>query len=184
MELVRYTGMNDEPIARPHDDELVDVLRRLAAEADPVPEDVGAAARAAIKTRDLDRELALLIADSAEPREAHVGSAAETADLEGQRAYEPVRAGGGESRRLLTFAGGDVQVDLEVSDHGDRLDLIGQFTGASTEGCALEYAGGSQRALEVDGLGRFLATGVERGPVRARFRSAAGAPMTTAWVRL
>jgi hypothetical protein len=166
--------MNDDSMARSHDDELVDVLRRLAAEADPVPEDVGAAARAAINTRDLDHQLAMLIADSA----------ADASDLEGPTAFEPVRAGGGEQRRLLTFAADDVQIDIEVSDHGDRLDLIGQLTGASTDGCALEYAGGTQRALDVDSLGRFLATGVERGPVRARFRSATGAPMTTSWVRL
>jgi hypothetical protein len=167
--------MNDEPAARSHDDdELIEVLRRLAAEADPVPEDVGAAARAAIRTRDLDHELAMLVADSAD----------EGSELDGEHAFEPVRAGGGENRRLLTFAGGDIQIDLEVSDHGDRLDLIGQFVGASTEDCALEYAGGARRALELDSLGRFLATGVERGPVRARFRTAAGVPMTTAWVRL
>jgi hypothetical protein len=166
--------MNDEPLARAHDDELLDVLRRLAGEADPVPEDVGAAARAAINTRHLDHALAMLIADST----------ADTSDLEGQSPFEPVRAGGGENRRLLTFAAGDVQIDIEVSDHGDRLDLIGQFTGASTDGCALEYPGGTRRELDVDTLGRFLVTGVERGPVRARFRSAAGAPMTTSWVRL
>jgi hypothetical protein len=166
--------MNDEPVARSHDDELVDVLRRLAAEADPMPEDVAAAARAAIHTRDLDHQLAQLIADSA----------ADVSEHEEKPGFEPVRNGSGESRRLLTFAGGDVQVDLEVSDHGDRLDLIGQFTGASTEGCALEYAGGTRQVLDVDSLGRFLVNGVERGPVRARFRSAAGAPMTTAWIRL
>jgi hypothetical protein len=176
--------MNDEPLARAHDDELLDVLRRLAGEADPVPEDVGAAARAAINTRHLDHALAMLIADSAEQSEAKTGSAADTSDLEGQSPFEPVRAGGGENRRLLTFAAGDVQIDIEVSDHGDRLDLIGQFTGASTDGCALEYPGGTRRELDVDTLGRFLVTGVERGPVRARFRSAAGAPMTTSWVRL
>ena len=169
--------MNDESFARSHDDELVDVLRRLAAEADPVPEDLGAAARAAINTRDLDRQLAMLVADSAAPRDAD-----DTTDPVGS--FEPVRAGGGENRRLLTFAGGDVQIDIEVSDHGDRLDLIGQFIGAAAEGCALEYAGGTRRELDVDSLGRFLATGVERGPVRARFRSATGAPMATSWVSL
>ena len=170
--------MNDDAIGRAHDDELVAVLRRLAAEADPVPEIVGAAARAAINTRDLDRQLAVLIADSA--AEGPGPDAGATFE------FEEVRAGGtgGESLRLLTFAAGGVQVDLEVNDHGDRLDLIGQFTGASTEECELEYADGGRHPLEVDNLGRFLASGIGRGAVRARFRSAAGAPMTTAWVTI
>jgi hypothetical protein len=171
--------MNDEAIGQAHDDELLGVLRRLAAEVDPVPEIVGAAARAAINTRDLDRQLAVLIADSAAAQGLEP-------DADPAFEFEEVRAGGsgGESLRLLTFAVGDVQVDLEVNDHGDRLDLIGQFTGASTQECELEYADGGRHPLEVDDLGRFLASGVGRGAVRARFRSASGAPMTTAWVTI
>jgi hypothetical protein len=155
------------------EDALVTELRRLAAEADPVPENVVAAAHAAIGTRDLDRELAELVADSAAVEDPAT-------------AFEPVRNGatGSQYRRLLSFAHDDVQVDLEVSDHGDRIDLIGQFTGASTQDCALEYADGANRALDVDGLGRFLVSGVRRGALRARFSTIAGAPMTTAWVTI
>jgi hypothetical protein len=171
--------MSDDTIDHRNDDELVDRLRRIAAEVDPVPDGVDAAARAAIRTRDLDRQLAVLVADSA---------AGEDPDLEWDRvaAFDQVRTGGATAglRRLLSFAVGDVQVDLEVSGHGDRVDLIGQFTGASTEECVLEFADGAHVALEVDSLGRFLAAGVDRGALRARFRSAAGAPMTTAWVTI
>jgi len=151
---------------------LVTDLRRLAAEVDPVPETVLAAAYAAIGTRDLDRELAELVADSAADDAA--------------AAFETVRNGatGTQYRRLLSFAHDDVQVDLEVSDHGDRVDLIGQFIGASTQDCALEYADGVNHALDVDGLGRFLVSGVRRGAVRARFSTVAGARMATAWVTI
>jgi hypothetical protein len=158
------------------DDELVAELRRLAAEVDAVPDEVRAAAHAAITTRHLDRELAVLVADSAAGVDTgHPASA-----------FEHVRTGTGEGRnpRLLSFAGGGAQVDLELNDHGDRLDLIGQFSGASTEGCVLEYASGGPLVLDVDDLGRFLVSGARHGPVRARFRSAAGAQVVTAWVTI
>ena len=160
--------MDDDAIDRSRsvgDDELVAGLRRLAAEVDPVPDEVRAAAHAAITTRNLDRELAVLVADSA--ADVDIGHP--------DSAFEQVRTGtaGSQSRRLLSFAGGGAQVDLELSDHGDRLDLVGQFSGASTQGCVLEYASGGPLVLDVDDLGRFLVSGVRHGPVRARFRSAA-----------
>ena len=162
----------------PADDELVAELRRVASTIDPVPDDVRTAARAAISTRDLDRQLADLIADSAGGDDEVQGSAA---------AFEQVRTWTGDgpaSSRLLSFAGGDVQVDLEVSEHGDGVDVMGQFTGASIGECVLEYANGERLPLEVDSLGRFLVNGVRRGPVRARCRSTDGAAVTTAWVTI
>jgi hypothetical protein len=167
---------SDRPAA--HDDELIDDLRRVASEADPVPDDVRAAAYAAINTRDLDAELALLIADSA----------AESHDLEWDPVvgYDPVRAGtaGAQTRRLLSFAAGDVQLDIEVSDHGGRLDIIGQFSGAPVSDSELEYADGGRHSLQVDSLGRFVVSGARPGAVRARFRSAGGTPVATSWVAI
>ena len=160
------------------DDELVADLRRVASVIDPVPDEVRAAARAAISTRDLDRQLAELIADSAGGDDEARGPAA---------AFEQVRTWSGDgpaSSRLLSFAGGDVQVDLEVSEHGDGVDVIGQFTGASIEECVLEYANGVRLPLEVDSLGRFLVNGLLHGPVRARCRSTDGTAVTTAWVTI
>jgi hypothetical protein len=163
-----------DPSRPAEDDALVAELRRLAAEVDSVPDEVRAAAHAAITTRHLDCELAVLVADSS--ADVEVGHPAS--------AFEQVRTGtaGSQNRRLLSFAGGGAQVDLELSDQGDRLDLIGQFSGASTEGCVLEYASGAPLELELDDLGRFLVSGARHGLVRARFRSAAGVQMITAWV--
>jgi hypothetical protein len=155
------------------DDALEAELRRIAAVVDPVPSDVRTAALAAFGTRDLDRRLAELIADSA---------------LTGaDEQFETVRTWTGDgpaNSRLLSFAGGEVQVDLEVSAHGDRLDVIGQFTGSSHVDCALEYADGERFPLDVDGLGRFVITGVRPGAVRAHCQSTDGGAVVTAWVTL
>jgi hypothetical protein len=155
-----------------NDDALLDRLRRVVAEADPMPLEVLLAAEAAFTTRDLDGELAVLVADSA--------------DAASDLAFEPVRAGtpGSGASRLLSFAGGGVQIDLEVNEHGDRLDLFGQFTGASPDECVLEHATAGPRPLEVDSLGRFIISDARRGPTRARCRSATGARVLTAWVSI
>jgi hypothetical protein len=150
------------------DNRLLADLRRVAAEADPVPEIVVAAARAAITTRDLDSEVAALVADSTETRG------------EDPAAPEPVRADPAQSR-MLSFAGGGLQVDLEVTQRGAVTDVIGQLTGAPVAGCVLEYAGGRQ-PLSPDELGRFVATGIRPGPLRVRCRSATGGSVTTSWV--
>jgi hypothetical protein len=174
--------MDDDDIAtnlehEAPEDPLLERLRAIAAEVDPVPEYVLAAANAALSTLDLDGELAVLIADSSatEPDLAGAGVG-----------YEPVRAGapGAGASRLLTFAGGGVQVDIEVNQHGDRLDLFGQFTGASLDDCVLEHATTGPRLLEVDSLGRFIISDARRGPMRARCRSATGARVLTAWVSI
>jgi hypothetical protein len=167
--------MSDELTAP--DDGVVADLRRLASAIDPVPDELRVAIHAAISLRDLDRQLADLIADSAGP--------ADDEHRERTSAFEPVRTWTGDGpavSRLLSFASDDVQIDLEVSEHGDRVDVVGQLSGASGEDCALEYAEGEPVALQVDSLGRFLVSGMRHGPVRARCRSVAGVSVTTAWV--
>jgi hypothetical protein len=160
---------HDEIISpRPDSDDgrLLSELRRVAAQVDSVPEVVLAAARAAIITRDLDAELAVLVGDS-------MASAG----------FDPVRAApeAPAGNRVLSFTGGGVQVDLEVTEYGDQVTLIGQLTGAAPEGCVLEYANGRSHQLELDALGRFLAR-AEPGPLRVRCRSTDGTRVTTAWV--
>ena len=87
---------------------------------DPVPAEVLIAARAAIATRDLDGELAVLVADSNAHEEPSLTSL-----------FEPVRSHtASPSRpRLLTFAGGGVQIDLELGTRQGLIDVVGQFTG-------------------------------------------------------
>jgi len=149
-----------------NDDDLVAQLRRIAAEVDPVPDRVVSAARAALTTRDLDGELAILLADSG----------AEESPL------EPVRTEAAYRTRLLSFGGAGVQIDLEVGGHADQLDVIGQLTGADPQDCAIQHGSAGSVPLDVDGLGRFLCNGLLPGPIRIRCRSAAGTRIITTWV--
>jgi hypothetical protein len=157
------------------DDELLHELRRIAAEVDPVPDLVFEAARAAITMGDLDGELAVLVGDSA----ADAGEPA----LRGL-AYDLVRSGTSGGGRLLSFVGGGVQVDLEVTGGADHLTLFGQLAGAAADGCVLERGNGARRGVEVDELGRFLLTDALPGPVRLRCRSVSGTPVTTTWTTI
>jgi hypothetical protein len=150
------------------DDALLARLRHVATEADPVPDAVLAAARAAILTRDLDSRLASLVADSD----------ASTTELE----FEQVRSAAG--GRLLSFEGAGVQVDVEITGHAGDLSLIGTVTGAGAPDCVLEGADGTRRDLRLDSLGRFIVDAVPAGPARLRCRSAEGAGVITSWVRL
>ena len=151
-----------------YDDLLAD-LRRVMAEADGPPEAVRAAARAAFLARNLDDELAVLIADS------------RAADGD----YEPVRAvpEPAQGRWLLSFEGGGVQVDMEVDEERNGVRLLGQFSGTSGDEFFLESSNGLRR-LDVDEIGRFIVGGVTHGAVRLRCRSADGARITTVWVNV
>jgi hypothetical protein len=163
------------------DDALLADLRHIAAEIDPVPGDVTAAARAAITTRDLDRELAVLIGDSSASEPAYGA-----AEASATRGFEPVRAGNSDAptARLLSFEGGGVQIDVEVTWERDELTLMGQFTGAEADGCALEYGDGQQHSVELDPVGRFLVSTAWRGPARLRCRAITGGRVVTDWVVL
>jgi hypothetical protein len=160
------------------DEALLADLRRVAAEADPVPTSLVEIARAALDARDLGQRFVALVADSA--------GDADTALFEAVR-REPTH-GRPALRRLLSFEGPDVVVEVEVSDDGmagadgrPSLSLAGQVDGEHVRAAAIEDLAG-RRALLVDTLGRFLATGVRRGPMRLSFTLPAGAVVTTAWV--
>ena len=150
----------------------LDNLRRIVRDVDPVPDEVVAAARAAIITRELDAELAALVADSAA--------------IEDELRFDPVRTASTEAAdtRLLSFDGGGVRVELEVSGQADQLMVVGQVIGAADRGCVLEQADGRVHEVELDSLGRFLITGVTSGPARLRCRSASGGRVSTHWVWL
>jgi hypothetical protein len=154
------------------EDADLDDLRRVVRDVDPVPGEVFAAARAAITTRGLDAELAALVADSAA--------------VEAELRFEPVRRAPTEAddTRLLSFDGGGVRVELEVSGQPDRLAVVGQLFGASHRGCVVEQADGRVHNVDLDSLGRFLITGVTSGPARLRCRSEFGSHVTTQWVWL
>jgi hypothetical protein len=151
----------------------LDNLRRIVRDVDPVPDEVFAAARAAIITRELDAQLAALVADSAA--------------MEDELRFDPVRtAASAEAAdtRLLSFDGGGVRVELEVSGQADQLTVVGQLVGAADRDCVLEQADGHVHHVELDSIGRFLITGVTSGPARLRYRSESGGRVSTPWVWL
>jgi hypothetical protein len=158
------------PAAGWDDRRLLAELRRVVSDVDGPPSGVLNAARAAIIARDLDGELAVLVADSRA-----------TGD---PMAYEPVRgdADTAQGRWLLSFEGAGVQVDMEIEDENGRARVVGQFSGTSDDHCLLESGGGDRRRVEVDELGRFMVADVPHGPIRLRCRSSDGTAVTTAWV--
>jgi len=159
-------------IAALDDDALIGELRRVTAELDAPPSSVTNAARKAILVRDLDAELAELIGDS---------RATGTGD---PLAFEPVRADD-EARGgwILSFAGGGIQVDLEIGDDGSRIGIVGQLSGTTGE-CYLVFADGERRRLDVDELGRFVVPDARHGALCLQCRSTGGARVTTAWVTI
>jgi len=151
------------------DDVLLEGLRRVAAEADPMPSSVLIAADAAIETRNLDGQLAALVADSRQPASGD----------------EPVRVrGDSDQDQMLSYAAGDVRIDVAVQPEDGALALIGQFTGAAGEGYGLERPDGTTIAVQPDDLGRFLLTGLAPGLVRLRCRSTSGSSVVTEWLVL
>jgi hypothetical protein len=153
-----------------NDDVVLELLRTAASEADPVPTHVIEAARSAFATRDLDGELAELIADSAST----------APDL----MFDTIRRSPGyaPTERLLSFFGAGVQIDMEVSRQGRAVTLTGQLTGAVQEGCGLEYSDGRREPVELDAVGRFVVVVSQTGPVRVRCQSLAGQPVVASWV--
>jgi hypothetical protein len=149
-------------------DALMSDLRRIAAVVDGPPEAVFAAARAAFLTRDVDGDFAVLVGDS---RAAAAGT------------FEPVRAESpAQGHWLLSFAGGGVQVDMEVAELSGRISLVGQFTGAAGGDDYVLETPQSRHPIHVDDLGRFIVDDLSHGRIRLRCRAVGGAAITTVWV--
>jgi hypothetical protein len=161
------SGQQQPP--EPGDDELLAQLRRIAAEADPVPELVIRAARSAFGLRDLDARLAELVRDSA-------------VDV-------PATAVRGGDRRMLSFEAGDVAVECEITERDLRRDILGQLVGGLAAGIDAEVAGtevtSTQRVtVPVDERGRFSVRDLPAGPVRLRCRLADGTTVVTSWAAM
>jgi hypothetical protein len=164
------------------DDAILAALRRIARAVDPVPDTVRDAARAAFLTRDLDGEIAALIADSRE-QNSQEQSSRET-DTTAEVAFEPARAEDDPAGRwLLSFAGGGIQIDLEIDDDGGQVRLLGLLSGAPVADCEVQAERRSCPA-EIDDLGRFIVPGLAHGPIRLRCRLVDGRRVTTTWVRV
>lgn len=145
------------------DEELMDQLRRIAGEVDAPPSIVDDLARAAFLTRRLDEQLADLVRDS--------GLAPS-----GVRGAEP---------RLLTFALGEITLELQVTEAAGLLAVAGLLTGtADTPGGLVVQVEtpAATAAVDADEQGWFRVDGLAAGPVRVRIRASDGSAVSTGWI--
>jgi hypothetical protein len=142
--------------------ELVDRL-------DPVPREADVAAQAAFAARDLDFELAELLADSLLNNE--------------QRAAQ-VRAG--EAPRELSFGSSQLRVEVQVTARGPgHLDLHIQLVPPGPAEIVVENRDHDTAASgETDWTGSLVVVDQRPGRTRLRCRPADGREVATEWTRL
>jgi hypothetical protein len=135
----------------PDDDELERELRQLAARLDPVPPEVVRAAEDAFSWRDIDTELAELAFDSL---------------LDANQATL-VRSSAG--RRLISFKGPGLTIDVEVTNTGSGREVMGQIMPPQRATVEIRHQSGVVTA-EADELGRFRSASLRPGPMSLRLR--------------
>ena len=153
--------MNERPLS---DDELMAWLGELAAVADPVPESLLSAARAAYGLRDLDARVAELVRDS-------------TVDV----AATAVR---GPGPRMLSFEADGIAVECEVTPQESGRDIVGQLVGGTASAVDVQVAGQNAVTVPIDADGCFGVRGLPAGPVRLRCHMADGTIVMTSWAVL
>jgi len=150
-----------------HEDEaLLERLRAICAEVDPVPDLVFQAARAAFTLRRLDAELAELVLDSAdEPAGAVAVRAAGLADI-----------------RMLSFTAGPLRVELQVTERDNGRHLVAQVIGVELAAAALETET-ARRELDTDD-GVLIVEQVPAGRIRFHLSTRPGPDYVTSWIQL
>ena len=148
------------------EDTIEQRLRAAAALHDPVPSIVTEAAKAAFELRDLDVQLAALVADSWAD-----------SDLVATRDHSS-------TVRMMTFAseGGSIEVDIDhdlntgtCRLHGFVTDAIGNLLVERSDGSVVELP-----VVE----GQFDVEGLERGPARLSVSTGDGRRIATDWISL
>jgi hypothetical protein len=152
--------MPDEP-----DDQLTDELRRLASRLDPVPPELLDAAAGAFAWRDIDAELAELVFDSLFDTD------------------EATLVRGAPERRLVSFTGGGLTIDVEVTSAGPQRTVMGQIV-PPQRGVVDIRRRQETVSIEADELGRFRSGPLPPGPLSLRLRPAGGARVVTDWLAL
>jgi len=150
-------------MSEPSTDPMFATLRNVLDHADPVPQAVVEAARAAYTWRTIDAELAELTADSA-------------------MATAGVRSTS--APRLLTFEGAGVEVEVEVAQTGSTRHLSGQLVPTGPAQVTVRWSGGTQETT-ADNLGRFAFDRVPAGSVSlAILRAGSEQPIVTSWISI
>ncbi len=142
------------------DDRLFEELKAALEAADPIPDDVIAAAKAGFTWRTVDAELAELAFDSA---------------LEGVAGVR-----GPATERRLTFRTPHVQIELTVHTAGELRHVVGQLVPAQTASVELRVEA-ARHQVDVDASGSFEFEDVPSGPVSVRCVLGDGTTITTEW---
>jgi hypothetical protein len=147
-------------------EKLLDELRLLVNQVDPVPQEVTRFADAALGWRRIDAELAELLSDSA---------------LESAATAAAVRSG--ERARSLTFRSSDLEIDLELQVGDDGVTVLGQLAPAGRARIEVQRDDGSTfTSVEADELGRFRFELREAGRVRLLVVRDEQPPVETSWI--
>lgn len=137
------------------DEQLLEELGRALQSLDPVPNSVLGAAKGAFLTRNLDRELAELVFDSATGREVVLAR--------------------GDAVRTLSFRAGNLLIELEARrQEGLILGMLVPTRSATVE---LEVEGLVTASVPSDSFGRFRFEEVSPGPLTIVCRSSAPTPL-------
>ncbi|HEY8479161.1 MAG TPA: hypothetical protein VIL71_04945 [Spirillospora sp.] len=148
-----------------NDDELMEGVRRAFEVLDPVPDDVLAAARAAIAWRTP-------FATLAEPAQ--------------DRETRPAAGVRGETARVLTFTCPGATVEIEVAERGRDREITGRLVPASSGVVQVRHPGLPREGItaRADGDGMFWVPRVPAGLVSLVLRLDDGTSVVTSWVRL
>lgn len=154
----------------PADERLLALLRRAAAERDPVPAAVVEAARQSFVWRTIDEELAELVSDSHERGDVGVLVRSSTEEV-----------------RLLVFEAPELTLELEILPVGTLRRLVGQLVPPCPAHVTVDHATGAS-SQDTDDLGRFLLSDIPAGRARLRCRQSdpgsAAAAVVTPWLEL
>ncbi len=157
-------GTGDGRLSELPDEDLIRRLRRVAAEADPIPDSLYMAARAAFALRDLDARVAELVRDSAM-----------------DAPLIAVRASRAEDARMLSFETGDTVIECEITVRAGARDISGQLSGGTATSVIAEVAGQPPVRAQVRAHGFFAVRGLPPGPFRLKCQLADGATIATSW---
>ncbi|MFI0448635.1 hypothetical protein [Actinomadura sp. 6N118] len=149
-----------------NEDKLLAALRAAFQALDPIPEDVLAAGRSAITWRRSDAALVELADDHNRPLPTGVR---------------------GVTTRLLTFAGTELSVEIEVTgtDRATR-ELTGRLVPACGAHVRVRHLTHAHEVLSArtDKAGQFVLPQVPEGLVSLEFRLSDATSVVTSWVRL
>ncbi|MFF5261069.1 hypothetical protein ACFY4C_19190 [Actinomadura viridis] len=157
-------------------DPLLERVRAACQALDPLPAEVLAAARAALRWREPGAELAELSGDHGTRPEALAGAVRGAED-----GTDPA-----DGPRTLTFTARGVLIEIEVSGTGPARDVVGRLAPPVPARVRVRHPAlvPGRPETSADRAGQFTFAGLPRGLVSFAFLVPDGTSIVTSWVRL